>query len=253
MLTTFQWILLVTVINGLIALLGAIIFLSLSKKSHKVLIYFVSFTTGALLGGALLHFIPEAVEELSLVKTTILTLAGFVIFFLLETYLHWHHCHNHECNEHHNHSKEKPYTHLLIYGDSVHNFIDGVIIAGSFIISIPLGIITSILIMAHELPQEISDFGVLIYGGFTKRKALVYNFLSQLTSVLGGILGYFFIGVRDQAVYLLPIAAGGFLHIAISDLIPEIFKEKDPLKRITNMLIIVAGIIVLLSAKVFAE
>ena len=137
MLTTFQWILLVTVINGLIALLGAIIFLSLSKKSHKVLIYFVSFTTGALLGGALLHFIPEAVEELSLVKTTILTLAGFVIFFLLETYLHWHHCHNHECNEHHNHSKEKPYTHLLIYGDSVHNFIDGVIIAGSFIISIP--------------------------------------------------------------------------------------------------------------------
>ena len=107
--------------------------------------------------------------------------------------------------------------------------------------------------MAHELPQEISDFGVLIYGGFTKRKALVYNFLSQLTSILGGILGYFFIGVRDQAVYLLPIAAGGFLHIAISDLIPEIFKEKDPLKRITNMLIIVAGIVVLLSAKVFAE
>lgn len=253
MLTTFQWILLVTILNGLVALLGAVIFLSFKKKSHKSLIYFVSFTTGALLGGAFLHFLPEAAEELSLVKTTILTLAGFIIFFFLETYLHWHHCHNHQCDEDHHHSNEKPYAQLLLYGDSIHNFIDGLIIASSFIISVPLGIITSILIIAHELPQEISDFAVLIYGGFSKRKALIYNFLSQLTAVLGGILGYFFIGVREQAVFLLPIAAGGFLHIAISDLIPEIFKEKDPLKRITNMLIIVAGIVLLLSAKIFAE
>jgi zinc and cadmium transporter len=254
MLSTLTWILLVTILNGFVALLGAFIFLLINKKSHKSLIYFVSFTTGALLGGAFIHFIPEAAAELSLLKTTLLTLTGFVIFFLLETYLHWHHCHTHECDEHnHSHNNEKPYAQLLLYGDSIHNFIDGVIIAGSFIISVPLGIITSILIIAHELPQEISDFAVLIYGGFSKKKALIYNFLSQLTAVLGGLLGYFFIGVREQAIYLLPLAAGGFLHIAISDLIPEIFKEKDPLKRITNMLIIIAGILVLLSAKVLAE
>jgi len=254
MLSTFNWILLVTILNGLVAIIGAMIFLSFKQKSHKSLIYFVSFTTGALLGGAFLHFLPEAAAELSLAKTTLLTLAGFIIFFFLETYLHWHHCHTHECDEHgHSHDKEKPFAQLLLYGDAIHNFIDGIIIASSFIISIPFGIITSILIIAHELPQEISDFAVLIYGGYSKKKALIYNFLSQLTAVLGGILGYFFLGLRDQAVYLLPIAAGGFLHIAISDLIPEIFKEKDPLKRITNMLIIVAGILVLLSAKVLAE
>ncbi|MAG02160.1 hypothetical protein CMI42_02390 [Candidatus Pacearchaeota archaeon] len=248
MLSTFQWILLVTILNGLVAIIGAIIFLSFKKTSHKTLIFFVSFTTGALIGGALLHFIPEAAAQLSFLKTTLLTISGFVIFFLLETYLHWHHCHTHECDAH---SPTKPYAQLLLYGDSIHNFIDGIIIASSFIISIPLGIITSILIIAHELPQEISDFAVLIYGGFSKRKALIYNFLSQLTAVLGGILGYLFIGVREQAIFLLPIAAGGFLHIAISDLIPEIFKEQNPLKRITNMLIIIAGILLLLSAKVF--
>ena len=260
MLSTLNWILLVTILNGLVAILGAVIFLSFKQRSHKSLIYFVSFTTGALLGAVFIHFLPETATELSLVKTALLTIAGFIIFFFLETYLHWHHCHTHECDEHehsnHSHQKNnkiKPFAQLLLYGDAIHNFIDGVIIASSFIISIPFGIITSILIIAHELPQEISDFAVLIYGGYSKKKALIYNFLSQLTAVLGGILGYFFIGIRDQAVYLLPIAAGGFLHIAISDLIPEIFKEKNPLKRITNMLIIVAGILVLLSVKVLAD
>jgi zinc and cadmium transporter len=253
MLSILNWILLVTILNGLVAIIGAIFFLTVNKHFQKSLIYFVSFTTGALLGGAFIHFIPEAASELSLTKTTILTLSGFIIFFLLETYLHWHHCHTHDCDEHDNPKEEtKPFAKLLLYGDSIHNFIDGVIIAGSFIISIPLGIITSLLIIAHELPQEISDFAVLIYGGFSKKKALIYNFLSQLTAVLGGILGYLFLSVRDQAIFLLPIAAGGFLHIAISDLIPEIFKENDPLKRLINMLIIVAGIVVLLSAKIFA-
>lgn len=241
-----------TIINGFIAFAGALLYLILREDFHKSLIYFVSFTTGALLGGALIHLIPEAAEELSLVKTTLLTLSGFIIFFFLETYLHWHHgSHGHaHCKEH---DHNKPFAYLLLYGDGIHNFIDGIIIASSFIISIPLGILTSILIMAHELPQEISDFAVLMYGGFSKKKALIYNFISQLTAVLGGVLGYFFIGIREQAVFLLPLAAGGFLHIAMSDLIPEIFKEKDPLKRIINMLIVVAGVAVLLSAKIFAE
>ena len=103
----------------------------------------------------------------------------------------------------------------------------------------------------HELPQEISEFGVLVYGGLSKSKALIYNFISQLTAVLGGILGYLFLPVRDQAIFLLPIAAGGFLYIAISDLIPEVFKEKDPLKLTINLIIIIIGIVVLASSKFF--
>ena len=236
------WIILVTVINGLLAFVGAL-FLFISKKSlDKVLILLVSFTTGTLIGGALIHFIPEAIEEISLRTTVWITIAGFIIFFLLEKFLHWHHCHNGKCDKH-------PYTYLLLYGDGIHNFIDGLIIASSFIISIPFGIVTSLLILVHELPQEISDFGVLVYGGFTKGKALFYNFLSQLTAVLGGILGYLFFPLREQAVFLLPIAAGGFLYIAISDLIPEIFKEKNPTKIIINLIFIIAGFAVLYSAK----
>lgn len=235
------WIILVTLINGLLAFVGAIFLFMDRNKLDKFLILFVSFSTGSLLGGALIHFIPGALEQLSLIKTTIFAMVGFIIFLFLEKFLHWHHCHNGMCDEHN-------FTYLLLYGDGIHNFIDGLIIASSFIISIPFGIITSVLIITHELPQEISDFGVLVYGGFTKGKALFYNFLSQLTAVLGGILGYLFLPL-ENAVFLLPIAAGGFLYIAISDLIPEIFKEKDLKKLIINLIFIILGFSVLLSGK----
>jgi len=239
--STLTWIILVTLINGLLAFAGAL-FLFISKRNlNKILIYLVAFTTGSLLGGAFFHFLPESIEKLSLTTTIILTVLGFILFLLLEKFLHWHHCHDGKCDKH-------PYTYLLLYGDGIHNFIDGLIIAGSFIISIPFGIVTSFLIIAHELPQEISDFGVLVYGGFTKGKALLYNFISQLTAVLGGILGFYYLSI-DKAVFLLPIAAGGFLYIAISDLIPEIFKEKDPKKIMINLLFIIAGLSVLISAK----
>jgi len=235
-----------TLINGLVALAGAFS-LFISKKSlNKILLFLVSISIGGLIGGAIFHLIPEAIKELSLTKTFLIGFLGIIIFYLVEIYLHWHHCHkNGACSEH-------PYTHLILYGDAIHNFIDGLIIASSFIISIPLGILTSLLIIAHELPQEIGDFGVLVYGGFTKSKALFYNFLVQLTSVLGGILGYYFLQVNNYAIYLLPFAAGGFLYIAIGDLIPEILKEKDKRKRIINLLGIILGLAVLISAKIFA-
>jgi len=243
--STLTWIIIVTLINGLLAFVGAIFLLISKKKLDKILIFLVSFTTGTLLGGAFFHFIPESIEVLSITTTISITALGFILFLLLEKFLHWHHCHNGKCDKH-------PYTYLLLYGDGIHNFIDGLIIASSFIISIPFGIVTSFLVLAHELPQEISDFGVLVYGGFTKGKALFYNFLSQLTAVLGGILGYFFLPLKEQAIFLLPIAAGGFLYIAISDLIPEIFKEKDLKKIIINLMFIIAGLAVLISAKLLA-
>jgi len=240
-LSTLTWIILVTLINGLLAFSGAL-FLTLSKKNlNKILIFLVSFTTGALLGGAFFHLIPEAIKQINITSTTIITIAGFVLFLFLEKTI-WHHCHHHHCEEH-------PFTYLLLYGDALHNFIDGLIIASSFIISIPFGIVTSFLVLAHELPQEIGDFGVLVYGGLTKTKALVYNFLAQLTAVLGGILGYFLTPLRENSAFILPIAAGGFIYIAVADLIPEIFKERNLGKIILNLIFILAGLGILISAK----
>ena len=160
--------------------------------------------------------------------------------------LHWHHCHDEKCQKH-------SFRYLILFGDGIHNFIDGLIIAGSFIVSIPFGLITSLLILAHELPQEIGDFGVLIYGGFSRKKALFYNFLSQITSIIGGIFGFFFLSLKESIVMIMPIAAGGFIYIAVNDLIPEVFREKNLKKRLINLSFIILGLLVLISAKMFAE
>lgn len=237
-----QWILLMTLINGLLAFIGALFYFIFKKNLDKILIFLVAFTTGALLGGAFFHFIPEAIEELSILKITVMIIIGFVLFLFIEKLLHWHHCHNGVCKKH-------PFSYLILYGDGIHNFIDGIIIASSFIISIPLGIVTSVLIMIHEIPQEIGDFGVLLYGGLTKGRALFYNFLSQLTAVIGGILGFYFLQTGEFAIYLLPFAAGSFIYIAVADLIPEVFKEKRFLFVIINLVAIIVGLLVLISAK----
>lgn len=240
------WIIAMTFINGLLAFAGAGLDIIFKRNIKKILIILVSFTTGALIGGALFHFIPEALVTLDIVYTFFLVIVGFFVFFVLEKFLYWHHHHDEECEEH-------PFTYLIIWGDALHNFIDGLIIASSFLISIPFGIITSILIIAHELPQEIGDYAVLIYGGMKKKKALMYNFLSQLTAVIGGIMGFFFLGAEKYAIGLLPIAAGGFMYIAIADLIPEIFNEKNKKKMVINILAIIIGLALLISAKFLAE
>ena len=239
------WIILMTMINGFLALAGVFSFFISKRSLNKILLFLVSFATGALLGGAFFHLIPEAFEELRLLKTFLFVLLGFFLFFLIEKFLYWHHCHKGEkCEKH-------PFTYLILFGDGIHNFIDGLIIASSFLVSIPFGIITSIIIMTHELPQEIGDFGVLVYGGFTRVKALFYNFLSQLTSVLGGILGFYFFQLHEGTIILLPFAAGGFIYIAVMDLIPEIIKEKNLVKMIGNLIAIILGLLILISAKVF--
>ncbi|MEM0465384.1 MAG: ZIP family metal transporter [Candidatus Pacearchaeota archaeon] len=242
---TIYWIILMTLINGLLAFCGAFSFFLSKKSLNKMLIIMVAFATGALIGGALFHLIPESYKELKLIKTVILIISGFAIFYSIEKVLHWHHCHkNEKCEKH-------PYTYLMLYGDAIHNFVDGLIIASSFIISIPLGILTSFLIISHELPQEIGNFGVLVYGGFSKVKAIFYNFFAQTTSILGGILGFYFIGIKDIALFILPIAAGGFLYIAFMDLFPEIFNKNNKDKIIFNIIALILGILLLISAKIF--
>ncbi len=246
-LSTLQWILLMTIIDGLLGLIGIFSFFISKNYLNKIILVLVSFAAGALLGGAFFHLIPEAIQKLSWVITIILTMAGFCIFFLMEKLLHWHYCKSGHCENH-----EHPYVYLLLTGSAIHNFIDGLLIASSFIISIPLGIITSILIIVHEIPHEIGNFGVLVHGGMKRGKAILADFLIQLTAIIGGVTGYYFLNLNQYVTILLPLAAGGFLYLVFFDLIPEIFEEKGKRKTIINIIFIILGLLLLLSAKYFA-
>lgn len=216
-MSVFLWILLSTLAMSLIAWIGLITLYLNDKLLNKILLPLVALSAGALLGGAFLHMIPEALEVFP--DPTILflwVLAGFTLFFLLEQFIHWHHCHRAGCE----HTK-KPVTYLILVADGLHNFIGGLAIAGAFLVDIRLGLITWLAAAAHEIPQELGDFGILIHGGWHKRKALIFNFLSALTVVLGGLVAYFASQYINVA-FLLPFAAGNFIYIAASDLMPEI-------------------------------
>lgn len=206
---------------------------------NKILLIFVSLSAGVLMGGAFLHLLPEAVEKSEGTDIFLFVLVGFILFFLIEKVLHWRHCHKGKCDVH-------TFHYMNLIGDSVHNFIDGLIIATSFIVSIPLGFTTTIAIAAHEIPQEIGDFGVLVYGGFEKKKAIILNFVVALTVVIGGVVGYFISKSIEQAVvFLLPFAAGGFIYIAATDLVPEIKKELDIKKSMATIFVFIYGILIM--------
>jgi len=206
---------------SIISLIGVFSFSWKSEKINNVLIFFVSFSAGTLLGDAFLHLIPEAFESKSNF-VSLYILLGLLLFFILERFIHWRHCHEVGCEEH---SHVLPY--VILAGDSFHNFIDGVIIGASYLVSLPIGIATTLAVIFREIPQEIGDFGTLLYGGFSKNKALLYNFISALTAVLGAIF-VLLVSVRFESVteVLVPLAAGGFIYIATADMIPELHKHK---------------------------
>lgn len=207
-------------IVSLISLIGIFVFSWKSKKFHEILIFLVSFAAGTLLGDAFLHLIPEAMEKEG-VYVSFLVLVGFMIFFILEKFLHWRHCHDEHCEKH-----EKVLPYVIFFGDAIHNFIDGVIIAVSYLVSIPIGIATTLAVIMHEIPQEIGDFGVLLYAGFTKKKALIYNFISAISAVVGAIVTLLIsLNIESIANALVPVAAGGFIYIASADMIPELHKN----------------------------
>ena len=208
---------------------------------NKILLVLVSLSAGALMGGAFLHLLPEAVEKAEEINIDVflIVLFGFILFFIIEKVLHWRHCHKGKCDVH-------TFHYMNLIGDSVHNFIDGLILAASFSISLSLGLTTTFAIAAHEIPQEIGDFGVLIFGGFEKKKALILNFGVALIIVLGGIIGYFISKTIDQAaVLLLPFAAGGFIYIAATDLVPEIKKELNIKKSMATLFVFLFGIMIM--------
>lgn len=240
----FVWIFFSTLFIALISLIGAVFFIFNKKLLDNILFLLISFSAGVFMGGAFLHLLPEALEQLDALIVFILLISGFSLFFLLEKVIMWRHCHKENC-EHH------PFTYLTLIGDSIHNFIDGVIIAASFMINIPLGIATTISVFVHEVPQGIGNLSVLIYGGFSRKKALFLNFISALTIIIGGIISYFiFSESQKEIVYLLPLTAGTFLYIASSDLIPELNKEVDVKKSFVSFLVFLIGVIIMFLLKI---
>jgi zinc and cadmium transporter len=238
------YIVLATLVISLGGLIGVVTLAIDGKKLAKILLHLISLSAGALMGGAFLHLLPEASEKLASNKLNNVVLASFILFYLIEKLLHWRHCHKGgKCDIH-------TFGYMNLVGDSVHNFIDGLIIAGAFITDINLGIITTLAVALHEIPQEIGDFGVLLYSGFSKRKALTANFLVALTSVLGGLVGYYLSTFSQNLIfYLLPFAAGGFIYIAASDLMPEIRKEQSLKKSAQAFGFFVVGILIMYFVK----
>jgi zinc and cadmium transporter len=238
------YILLATFIVSLISFVGVVCLALKENILNKILLILIGLSAGALMGGAFLHLLPEAVEKSTGLDVYLFVLIGFILFFLIEKVLHWRHCHKGECDVH-------TFQYMNLVGDSIHNFIDGMIMAASFVVSVPLGITTTIAISTHEIPQEIGDFGVLLYGGFSKRRAITLNFVVALTAVLGGIVGYFVSNLIENIVlFILPFAAGGFIYIAATDLVPEIRKELDIRKYMATLLVFICGILIMWITKV---
>jgi zinc and cadmium transporter len=244
-MSTLLLIILATVVNGLIAFVGVFALFLKESVLERILLVLIAFSAGALLAGGLFHLLAESIEMMEMNTAFITLLFGFSSFFIIERFLHWHHCHDEKCDVH-------EFTYLILIGDGVHNFIDGLVIAASFLVGVPFGIITTLLIIGHEIPQELGDFGALVYGGFGKKKALLFNFASQLTCVIGGVVGFFMSGLGNLTAMLLPFAAGGFFYIAASDLIPELHKETDLKKSLISFAFFLIGIGFMVSMKLIA-
>jgi zinc and cadmium transporter len=233
------------ILVSLISLVGVLTFSLKEENLKKIVLYLVSFSAGGLFGHAFIHMIPEAVEETGFgLQVSLYILIGIIASFIVEKFLQWRHCHI-PTSEEHPHS----FAYMNLFGDAVHNFIDGLIIGGSYLASIPLGIATTLAVVFHEIPQEIGDFGVLIYGGFNKSRAIFFNFSTALTAILGAIVALS-IGllIQDFIPFLIPFAAGNFIYIAGSDLIPELRKEEPMLlKSALQLTAFVLGVLVLFS------
>lgn len=235
--------LIATVFVSLVSLVGIITFGIKSKVFDRILFLLVGFAAGTMMATAFLEILPEALERLPGEQTFLFVISGFTLFFILERYVHWRHCHSGECSVH-------SFTYLNLIGDGVHNFADGLVIAAGFVTDIRLGVVTTLAVIFHEIPQEIGDFGILVYGGLSKARALFFNFICALTAVVGALIGYFVSSaVHNFSAYLLPFVAGGFLYIASSDLVPELHKNKDAKRANLSLVAFIVGIMFVLAAK----
>jgi len=222
---------------SIVSFVGIFTFLIKENLLKRIIIYLISFSIGTMLGASFLHLIPESGTD-----NLIYVLVGFLFSFILEKFIKWRHCHNPE----HFYKEIHPFAYINLIGDMIHNFIDGIIIAASYVVSIPLGISTTIAVIMHEIPQEIGDFAVLIHGGFTRSKAFFLNFLTALSAFLGAIMVF---AVGKENINFIPFfiafAAGNFIYIASSDLIPELHKEEGLKNSLMQLAFIVFGIMIM--------
>ena len=247
-MTTLLWIVAAGVAMSAIALVGSIALLLPTGVLERILRPMVAFAAGTLLGGSLLHMLPGAIEVGGADPAVFVwMLAGFAAFFALEQFLHWRHCH-HEFPD----RARQPLTYLVLVGDGLHNLLGGLAVGGAFIADIRLGIGAWLAAAAHEVPQELGDFGVLVHGGWEKRRALLFNALSALTFLIGGLLAYGASLAADVS-FLLPFAAGNFLYIAASDLVPEVKRDRDLRMNLLHFACLVAGMALLYLLRVALE
>ena len=235
-MNTLGWILVSGLAMSLLALTGSITLLLRPRTLQRILLPLVAFAAGTLLGGALLHMLPETLATTGPVTPVFMWLiGGFTAFFALEQFLHWHHSHRGDQRQ------EKPLTYLILLGDGLHNLLGGLAVGAAFIADTRLGITTWLAAAAHEVPQELGDFGILVHGGWSKGRALLFNFLSAVTFLLGGLIAWA-AAARIDVTFLLPFAAGNFLYIAASDLIPEVKVDSGARAGLTHLIAFAAGI-----------
>jgi zinc and cadmium transporter len=251
------WIILFTALGGVLSALAAGAFLLLPLRWRaRVLPSLISFATGALLGAAFLGLLPAALSAPHISYANIATtiLLGLLLFFVLEKFVLWRHCHAEGCETHAPDARRRTAVgHLVLIGDGIHNFVDGILIASAFLTDVHLGMVTGLAIAAHEIPQELGDFAVLLHAGFTRRKAFAYNLLTSGTMILGGVLAYFFLSLAGQITpYVVAIAAASFIYIAVADLIPDLHKRVEASATMQQIVLLLAGVgVIVLAERLF--
>jgi len=237
----FYSLLAVTVVSA-ISLIGIWAMALDERLLDRVLLLVIGFSTGSILGAAYFDLLPEALELVEGPAGFAYLTLGFVGFFFLGRFIHWYHGHAHE-SEIGRKTVVRRFVYLNLFGDGVHNFIDGMVIAATFLVDIKLGVVSTVAVVFHEIPQEIGDFGILVFGGLTKRRALLFNFLSALTALGGALFATFFSTYTEGSLgYLVAFAAGGFIYLAASELLPEIQEERDFRKSLVEFLMFLLGL-----------
>jgi zinc and cadmium transporter len=246
------WIIAFTALGGVLSVLAAGAFLLLPEGVRtRLLSPMVSFAIGALLGAAFLAILPHAFEMpgVDAHSVTLTVLCGILVFFLLEKMVIWRHCHTDDCEAHvpdMDKVRHAATGNLILIGDGIHNMVDGVLISAAFLTDVHLGVVTSIAVIAHEIPQELGDFAILLHSGFSRGKALVYNMLTSLTTIIGGVVAYFSLSLANAVVpYVLAIAASSFIYIAVADLIPGLHKRTEFSATVQQIVLIAFGVAVI--------
>jgi len=251
-------IVLFTAVGGVLSVIAASLFLLLSEKwQEKILPHGISLATGALLTVAFWGLIPEAFEQVKPAQFQAVSgviLLGILGFFILEKLLIWRHCHASHCHAHseesHSHDHNPTEQHsagtLILIGDAIHNFVDGVLIGAAFLTDPQLGIMSGLAVATHEIPQEVGDFAILLQSGYSKKKALIYNVLASFTTVIGGVLAYFALAdLKSYLPYFLALAASSFIYIAVADLIPSLHEKTDIKTSLQQIFLILAGVVLI--------